>query len=160
MSSTEGNRTFGTLVPTGGGDVIYLRREKLLAGRRESCDIRLRFPNVSAHHCELTLREGYWYVRDLGSRNGTKVNGRRVTEKRLNPGDVLSVARHKYEVQYSPVDNGAVGPPSVEEESMDMFGASLLDRAGLDRRSGGGGSRRYDIASDQGGNFKDRNKPV
>ena len=47
----------------------------------------------------------------LQSRNGVKVNGVRVTEKRLVPGDILSIARHKYEVRYSPMDLGAVGPP-------------------------------------------------
>ena len=83
----------------------------MLIGRRESCDIVLRFSNVSAHHCQLTVNGGYWHVRDLQSRNGVKVNGVRVTDKRIDPGDMLSVAKHKYEVHYSPVDLGAVGPP-------------------------------------------------
>ena len=74
----------------------------------------MRFSNVSAHHCQLTVNGGYWHVRDLKSRNGVKVNGVRVTEKRLDPGDMLSVAKHKYEVKYSPVDLGAVGPPPPE----------------------------------------------
>ena len=45
----------GELVPVGGGDPIPLIKEKLLVGRRESCDIVLRFANVSAHHCQLTF---------------------------------------------------------------------------------------------------------
>ena len=101
---------FGQLVPLGGGDVIPLLRAELLVGRRESCDVVLRFSNVSAHHCELNLRDGYWYVKDLQSRNGTKVNSVRVTERFLEP------------------------PPmeSVQEEIMKR---SLLQRAGLDRSS-------------------------
>jgi len=105
-----------------------------LVGRRESCDIVLRFPNVSAHHCQLNCNGGYWYVRDLDSRNGIKVNGVRVMEKRLDPGDVLSAANHNYEVKYSPVENGAVGPPPPEVPHYDVFGKSLLDRAGLEKR--------------------------
>jgi adenylate cyclase len=125
---------YGELIPQGGGDPIPLLKKSLLVGRRESCDIVLRFPNVSAHHCELTCDGGYWYVRDLESRNGTKVNGARVTEKRLDPGDVLSVAKHAYDVKYSPVELGAVGPPPEDIPHHDVFGKSLLERAGLEHR--------------------------
>ena len=103
---------FGELVPQGGGDPIPLRKKNLLVGRRESCDIVLRFSNVSAHHCQLENHGGYWYVRDMSSRNGTRVNGVRVTEKRLDPGDELRVAKHKYQISYSPIDLGAMGPHS------------------------------------------------
>ena len=127
--------SYGELVPVGGGDPIPLLKRKLLVGRRESCDVVLQFANVSAHHCQLTLEEGYWFVRDLNSRNGTKVNGQRVTRKRLDPGDVLSVAKHKYEVRYSPADLGAAGPPPPDDEHVsEILGRSLLDRAGLERR--------------------------
>jgi adenylate cyclase len=118
----------GELNPCGGGDPIPLLKSKLLVGRRSSCDISLRFPNISSHHCELELINGYWFVRDLGSRNGIKVNGVRCESKWLMPGDVLSVARHHYEVGYSP--QGDAPPP--EEE--DPFALSLLEKAGLSGR--------------------------
>lgn len=127
---------YGEMIPRGGGDNVPLLKAKLLVGRRESCDVVLRFANVSAHHCELTCEGGYWYVRDLQSRNGTKVNGVRVMgKKRLDPGDEVSFAKHKYEVVYSPENNGAEGPPPPEETAMtDVMGRSLLERAGLVRR--------------------------
>lgn len=127
---------FGQLIPVGGGDVIPLLKNSLLVGRRESCDIVLRFSNVSAHHCELNLKDGYWFAKDLKSRNGTKVNGVRITERCLEPGDVLAVAKHKYEVQYSPAELGATGPPPIETIDEEILGKSLLERAGLDRRTG------------------------
>ena len=98
---------YGELVPLGGGDPIPLLKKRLIIGRRETCDIVLRFANVSGQHCELTADEGYWFVSDKGSRNGTKVNGLRVAtmRKRLDPGDTLSVAKYKYEFRYSPVDH-------------------------------------------------------
>jgi adenylate cyclase len=127
---------FGHLSPQGGGDDIPLLKEKLLVGRRESCDIVLRFSNVSAHHCELYLDSGYWYVRDDNSKNGVKVNGKREQHKRLDPGDSLHVAKHKYEIVYNPIDNGATGPPPAEEDqTAKILSKSLLDRAGLMRRS-------------------------
>ena len=119
---------FGELNPCGGGDAIPLLKSKLLVGRRSSCDISLRFPNVSSHHCELELVNGYWFVRDLGSRNGIKVNGMGCDSKWLMPGDVLSVVRHRYEVAYAP--QGDAPPP--EEE--DPFAQGLLEKAGLTRR--------------------------
>lgn len=124
---------YGQLNPLGGGDPIPLQKKALLVGRRETCDVVLRFSNVSAHHCELVLKDGYWYVRDLDSRNGTRVNGTRVTHKRLDPGDVLAIANHKFRVEYSPQELGAVGPPPPDPMEADIFGKSLLERAGLDR---------------------------
>lgn len=164
---------YGELIPNGGGDPIPLRKKSLLIGRRESCDIVLRFPNVSAHHCQLTLTNGYWYVRDLHSRNGVKVNNVRVTdEKRIDPGDSLAVAKHGYEIQYSPADLGAVGPPPTDGDRNEIFGQSLLERAGLlnEAKDAGakgksiapssGEKRRYDILNDDAGQIRDPNKPV
>ena len=159
---------YGELVPLGGGDPVPLLKKTLLVGRRESCDIVLRFSNVSAHHCQLTVTGGYWYVRDMKSRNGVKVNGFRVTEKRLDPGDILSIARHKYEVKYSPVELGAVGPPPPEAVDAEMFGKSLLERAGLDRgrvaKAKEPPSRdepvRYDLNDDGPGQLRFKHHPL
>ena len=123
---------FGELIPKGGGDPIPLLKKHLLVGRRESCDICLRFANVSAHHCQMTVNGGYWYVKDLQSRNGVKVNSARVLEKRLDPGDLVSIAKHQYEIQYSPLELGAVGPPP-DDSPEDLFSKSLLERSGLSK---------------------------
>ncbi|OHB70929.1 MAG: adenylate cyclase [Planctomycetes bacterium RBG_13_63_9] len=159
---------YGELIPLGGGDPIPLLKKVLLVGRRESCDIVLRFSNVSAHHCQLSINGGYWYVRDMRSRNGVKVNGIRVSEKRLDPGDVLSVAKHKYEVKYSPIDLGAVGPPPPDVTHADMFRESLLERAGLDSgralKPKKGPNRdepiRYDPTNDDPGQLRFRHRPL
>jgi adenylate cyclase len=121
----EAETTLGILNPCGGGDPIPLRRPKLLVGRRSSCDITLRFSNVSSHHCQLELKAGYWVVRDLGSRNGVKVNGESVESKFLMPGDILRVAKHEFEIDYTPTSDG----PAPEEEN--PFSRSLMEKAGL-----------------------------
>lgn len=125
----------GELIPQGGGDPIPLLKEKLVLGRRETCDIVLRFGNVSGSHCELSLESGYWFVKDLNSRNGTRVNGYRVTRRRIDPKDVLSVGKHQYEMLYSPADLGATGPPPDGGDLEDILGQSLMDSAGLSRKS-------------------------
>jgi adenylate cyclase len=125
---------YGELIPIGGGDTIPLLKKSLLVGRRESCDIVLRFSNVSAHHCELKVQDGYWYVKDLNSRNGVKVNGIRVQDqKRINPGETLHVSTHRYELRYSPAELGAVGPPPPDDSLAEVFAKPLLERAGLER---------------------------
>jgi pSer/pThr/pTyr-binding forkhead associated (FHA) protein len=155
----------GELHPLGGGDPIPLVKRSLLVGRRESCDIVLRFANVSAHHCQLTLNDGYWYVKDMQSRNGVKVNGVRIgaNEKRLDPGDELAVAKHNYEVHYSPMDNGAVGPPPAEDMPNDILSKPLLERAGLERkqiRTPDERPKRYDVMNNAPGQIKGPNTPV
>ena len=114
------------LVPVGGGDPIPLLKSPLVLGRRESCDICLRFPNVSGRHCELFLENGIWYIKDLGSTNGTKVNGQNVQQKLLRPGDEIIIAKRRYKIQYTLPTGRFV----VEEEDL---GQSLLEKAGLQR---------------------------
>ena len=116
----------GILVPVGGGDPIPLLKPQLVVGRRPSCDIRLDYANVSSHHCRLEYINGYWRATDL-SRNGTKVNGDRIDEKFLQPGDTVEFARHPFELQYTPDPEGV--PPVIEEA--DPFAMSLLEKAGL-----------------------------
>jgi adenylate cyclase len=120
----------GELVPVGGGDNIPLVREALTIGRRDSCDICLRFPNISGLHCELVFRNGYWYVRDCNSTNGVKVNGTRVQEKLLHPRDEISIGKRRYNILYDlPADQRAL--EEVQEE--DIMSQSLLEKAGLER---------------------------
>lgn len=140
---------YGELIPLGGGDPVPLLKPQLLVGRRESCDIVLRFANVSAHHCQLVFDGGYLYVRDMQSRNGIKINDVKVEEhqRRVDPGDILSIAKHRYRVEYDPAELGAIGPPPADNLSQEIMRESLLGRAGLDHRSFGRdsqGPRRYD----------------
>jgi len=118
----------GQLVPIGGGDPIPLLKSQLLIGRRSSCDIVLDFPNVSSQHCELSFINGFWQIRDLNSSNGIKVNGERLEIKFLQPGDVLSIAKHQFTINFAP---GAAAPPPEEENPFEM---SLLEKAGLEKR--------------------------
>ncbi len=152
---------YGELIPVGGGDTIPLLKKTLLVGRRESCDIVLRFPNVSAHHCQLQIENGYWYIRDQKSRNGLKVNGTRYQERRLDPGDMLSISTHRYTVQYSPAELGAVGPPPQQgTPTAEIFSKSLLERAGLAKEPRKSENNRYDVSNNEAGQIKDSNKPV
>src|SRR5438067_8058417 len=125
------NEAHGELIPVGGGDPIPLQREHLIIGRRESCDIPLRFPNVSGIHCELTFRNGYWHIRDKGSTNGIKVNGTRVQEKYLHPGDDITIAKRSFKISYELQAGRQALEDMMDEE--DVMNVPLMERAGLVR---------------------------
>jgi pSer/pThr/pTyr-binding forkhead associated (FHA) protein len=127
----------GELVPVGGGDPIPLRRGVLTIGRRESCDISLRFPNISGLHCELAYKDaGFWQVRDLGSTNGIKVNGERVLNRPLRPGDEIAIAKRKYKIQYNLTPAAEAAIEAVLSEDENVFSQSLMEKAGLVKRRG------------------------
>ncbi len=126
---------YGELQPLGGGDPIPLLKKTLVVGRRESSDIVLRFPTVSGAHCELAVEEGIWTVKDLGSSNGTKVNGVRINEQHVKPGDTLSVAKHDFEFLYDPNELGATAEARSRLVEPDVFSRSLLQASGLESRS-------------------------
>lgn len=133
---------YGELQPLGGGDPIPLLKKTLVIGRRESSDIVLRFPTVSGAHCELAVEDGIWTVKDLGSSNGTKVNGVRISEQHVKPGDTLSVAKHDFEFLYDPTDLGATPEARSRLVEPDVFSRSLLQASGLESRSQRQDSRR------------------
>lgn len=145
---------YGELVPLGGGDPIPLLKTNLTIGRRENCDIVLRFGNVSGQHCQLNVENGYWYVQDLNSSNGVKVNGTKVMRKRVDPTDELTIAKHKYTLAYTPSELGAVGPPpSDEEDYMQIMSRPLLESAGLAKKQLPP-SKRYDASDSSAGQLK------
>jgi adenylate cyclase len=128
-------KEYGIMRPTGGGEDIPLRKDRLIVGRQDSNDIVLRFPNVSSKHCRLFVEQGYWFVKDLNSRNGTKVDNHRVTRKRLDPGMRISIAKHEYIIDYDPEALGAMGPPPADDDHIEsLMRSSLMERAGLARR--------------------------
>ena len=61
----------------------------LVIGRSSACQIVLGDDTVSRRHAELRFEDGRWLLRDLGSSNGTYVNGRWVTESEVRAGDVI-----------------------------------------------------------------------
>lgn len=77
------------LLVTGSGAVESphpLRKPKAIVGR-EKADVTIDDPTMSIRHFEIEQREGRYFLRDLGSTNGTRVNGSRVEAAELHPGD-------------------------------------------------------------------------
>ncbi len=75
------------------GDVYLVRKPVTLIGRSESCDLIVSDPLVSRRHCQILWDGVYCTVEDLGSTNGTYVNGQLLTAAyALRPGDRLQIA--------------------------------------------------------------------
>ncbi len=72
-------------------------RDRLTIGRTPECDLVLSDPTVSRHHAELWRRSDGWLLVDLGSTNGTRLNGWRLTEPvTIRPGDNVAFARVRF----------------------------------------------------------------
>ena len=74
----------------------------VMVGRHPQCDARLDSLRVSRRHCILTEDGGEVVVRDLGSTNGTRINGQRVERGRLRPGDEIAIAHIRYRLEGAP----------------------------------------------------------
>src|SRR5271166_7102681 len=99
------------LMPLDGGPPVEVAKEMMLIGRQEECDLRLDHKSVSKMHCVIVKTDGLLLLRDLGSTNGTRVNGQRVRRAALLPNDQVTIAGFKFRVVFG-ADNLAV--PSDE----------------------------------------------
>ena len=75
----------------GGGRRNVLSGSRVVIGRSREADIVLQDPKVSRRHAELHRDDDGWQIVDLGSTNGIKVNGRRVDNQPLRPGDQVTI---------------------------------------------------------------------
>jgi pSer/pThr/pTyr-binding forkhead associated (FHA) protein len=128
------------LVPTEGGTPIEINKDLMLVGRKEDCDLRLDHKSISKLHCIVVKTDGLLLLRDLGSTNGTRVNGQRVRRAALLPNDQLQIASLKYTVEVAPDEP----PPDADEFTQQLEGKELArlieksDRPGeLDSDSSG-----------------------
>lgn len=82
-----------SLVPKDGGSPIALDKPILLIGRHQECDVALpESSKVSRRHCCVAQAGDRYIIRDLASMNGVRVNGNRVQEAELAPGDEVAIA--------------------------------------------------------------------
>ena len=98
------------LVPLDGSPAIDVAKDMTLVGRKEDCDVRLDHKSISKVHCVLVKTDGLLLLRDLGSTNGTRVNGTRVRRAALLPNDKISFANFHFRIHLGPMAEPPVGP--------------------------------------------------
>jgi pSer/pThr/pTyr-binding forkhead associated (FHA) protein len=119
-------------VPLDGGPAIDVVKDMVLVGRKEDCDLRLDHKSVSKIHCIVVKTDGLLLLRDLGSTNGTRVNGQRVRRAALLPNDQVAFASFKFRVSIGP-DQEVRSPGAEYTQQLDE-----KELANLQVKSGGG----------------------
>ena len=103
---------------------IEIASDVTVVGRREDCDICLDHKSISKLHCVIARADGTLHVRDLGSTNGTRVNGQKVRRAALLPNDQLNIASIVFRVWLGPDD---VVEEKGKRRKSDAAHPSILD---------------------------------
>lgn len=114
------------------GNIVEIDRD-VLVGRHQSADIVLQSAEISRKHATFLVKEDALWLQDLGSSNGTFVNGQRIqTETQLKQGDQIQFASLKFQIDYLPEETEAVvektpaqsmneqGMPELSERDADV----------------------------------------
>jgi len=104
-------------------------------GRQDECQLRIKSSQVSRRHCELFEQKGLLLVKDLGSANGTFVNGKRIQGQRvLEPGDELTIGQVKLRVAKvgEPPPPPRVKPAAKKPGDTDLMGVLAPAGSGED----------------------------
>jgi len=113
------------------GKIYALKGETAIIGRGDDCDIRIRKSDLSRKHAEIRLAGGIVTLRDLGSKNGTRVNKTQVAGVvTLNHGDIVYMGANSYSALMPMMTeaSGAVDRQSYLVEEMDGEKTALLGK--------------------------------
>ena len=99
------------LTPVNGGRPIALRRARpITVGRDDDCDAVIPDPSVSSRHARLEFDGASWLLTDLGSTNGTWLNGARLAAPtRIEASDVVQFGRFNVQVTAADIDDEVIG---------------------------------------------------
>jgi pSer/pThr/pTyr-binding forkhead associated (FHA) protein len=108
---------WGKLIDLAGGEgqrrEIAITKEDFLIGRGSDCDLRLRHSAISRHHCQLRFRADEVTLSDLGSANGTFVNGQRVrSQAAVHHGDEIAFGDFRFVLDLEGASGISWGPGS------------------------------------------------
>ena len=114
---------------------LQLTKDRLTIGRSRESDVFLPDQWLSRHHAEILLKDDTYFLADLGSKNGTLLNGERVrAEQRLRSGDVITLGEHT--LTFSSEEDGALDDaPEPAGYSLELSASRLCGQAGLSQIS-------------------------
>ena len=121
------------------GKTIPLALKQFLIGREQDCHLRPNSELISRHHCVFSIDEFSVRLRDLGSTNGTFVNGSRIEAPvTLKSGDRISVGKLRFEVlvrQGAPKSSESIPTAPASAELSDLVSTLDPAEAGGDQTS-------------------------
>ena len=122
------------------GRTHELKVDKTTIGRVEDNTFQIAEPSVSSHHCEVLLRGNDVVVKDLNSTNGTFINGEKITEAPLKPGQILRLGQVEIRLE---TDAAPAAPKKLSQTMVMQRGVSLTELeqgargAGFDTKGSG-----------------------
>lgn len=108
-------------------EILEIDGDYIEIGRSRKATVRVKDTSVSGEHCYLMRLGEKWMVVDLNSRNGTYLNGKRITKERFQPGDVLNVGRAKIRFDQEVGGGGEVVDKPKEGEVRRIASTVLSD---------------------------------
>lgn len=106
------------------GRTHELKADKTTIGRVEDNTFQIAEPSVSSHHCEVLLRGNDIVVHDLNSTNGTFINGEKVAESPIKPGQILRLGQIEMRLE---TDNASAAPKKLDQTMVMQRGVSLTE---------------------------------
>lgn len=122
----------------GGRKSFSVTKDVVVVGRREDCDLRIPLGEVSRKHCRFLKDGEVLRIEDLGSSNGTYVNGERVQESVVQPGQTVQVGPVQFVVQIDGV------PADDEMQPMSRAAAATAEPAAAGAAAVPGEAEEFD----------------
>ncbi|MEE3371127.1 MAG: FHA domain-containing protein [Planctomycetota bacterium] len=135
------------------GHEIRLKGSKFLIGRGEECQLRPKSDAISRQHCEFAIAGDQVSVRDMGSKNGTLVNGTRIeSSTSLNEGDEIQIGKLAFEI----VGLAAEAPAAKKEKPAAMFTDQAIEDSDISAwlQEGDDSSRARELAEPETKQFR------
>jgi pSer/pThr/pTyr-binding forkhead associated (FHA) protein len=133
------------------GRTYDLKAEKTTVGRVEDNTIQIPDGSVSSHHCEIVLRGSEVVIKDFNSTNGSFINGERITESVLKPGQILRLGMVEMRLE-SGEPAGAAGKRKLDHTIVIPQGVKLNELEGP-RTSSFEGKSGFEKKSDRLGKW-------
>lgn len=135
------------------GRAQELNTDRTTIGRVEDNTFQIADPSVSSHHCEILLQGSDVLIRDLNSTNGSFINGEKITETILKPGQTLRLGQVELKLETNgvaatPSAGGTPPPPAAAPAKRQMDATVVIPRGvSLDDLEKGGRPPGFDAAN-------------
>lgn len=110
------------------GREFAFEQPSVVIGRSSECDIVLYDPGVSRRHARIFSEGASFFVEDLGSSNGTQVNGQQVKKQQLEDGDAVTLGPVVFDFVGTELEDPVTGEPEIADLSTRIVSVNAIKR--------------------------------